>query len=107
MFCSWKTSSKENDEQFKSNLKNFYLLKIRQVVHMAHDELRDKIQEIIHNNLIMRQEDYWWLASIVLGTSLNLFVQEVNNTQLITLLCNGYDIISSLVENNYAQVWMS
>ena len=36
------TSSEENDEQFKSNLKNFYLLKICLVVYMVKDELRVK-----------------------------------------------------------------
>ena len=53
------TSSKENNEQFKSNRKNFDLLKNKRlVVYMAQDELRGKIQEIIHNNLIIQQEDY-------------------------------------------------
>ena len=50
--------SKENDEQFKSSLKNFYLLKICLVANMVQDELRVKVQEIIHNNLIMQWEDY-------------------------------------------------
>ena len=36
------TSSEENDEQFKSNLKNFYLLKICLVVYMVKDEPRVK-----------------------------------------------------------------
>ena len=53
------TSSKENEEQFKSNLMNFYLFEnICLVANMVQDELRGKTQEIIHNNLIMQQEDY-------------------------------------------------
>ena len=36
------TSSKENDEQFKFNLKNFYYLKNTSMVYMAQDELRNK-----------------------------------------------------------------
>ena len=52
-------SSKEKDEQFKSNLMNFYLFEnIHLVANMVQDELRGKTQEIIHNNLIMQREDY-------------------------------------------------
>ena len=57
LLIKFVTSSKENDEQFESNLKIFYLLEICLVVYMVQDELRVKIQEIIHNNLIMQQED--------------------------------------------------
>ena len=55
---------------------------------MAQDELRNKSWEIDHNELIMQQEDYWWLRPIVFGGSLNLLVKEVNVAWLITLLCN-------------------
>ena len=36
----------------------------------------------------MQWEDYWQLVSIVLGTSLNLLVKEVNVAWLINLLCD-------------------
>ena len=40
-------------------------------------ELTTRVQGIIHNNLIMQQDDQWQLRSIVLGDSLNLLVEEV------------------------------
>ena len=43
-------------------------------------ELTTRVQEIIHNNLIMQQEDLWQLRSIVLRISLNLLAEEVINT---------------------------
>ena len=61
---------------------------MRLVVYMAQDELRNKSTVIIHNDLIMRREDYWWLVSIVLGASLNLLVKEVNVPRLLILLWN-------------------
>ena len=39
------TFSKENDEQFESNLKNFYLLKICLVIYMVQDELTTREEE--------------------------------------------------------------
>ena len=49
-----------------------------------------RVQEIIHNNLIMQQEkDKWQSWSIVLGGSLNLLVEEVIMASHINLLCNG------------------
>ena len=52
-------SSKENDEQFKSNLKHFYLLnKIHPSYMAVRDELGNKSTELIHNGLIMQWEDY-------------------------------------------------
>ena len=44
------------------------------------------MQEIIHNNLIMQREDLWQLRFIVLGNSLNLLVEGVNQAWLINLL---------------------
>ena len=47
-----------DDEQFKSKLKHFYLLsKTRPGYMVVPRELRNKIQEIIHSNLIMQRED--------------------------------------------------
>ena len=55
---------------------------------MVQDELRNKSTGIIHNELIMHREDEWQLQPIVLSTSLNLLVKEVNVAWLIILLCN-------------------
>ena len=67
-------------------------------------ELSSKSTGVMHNNLIMQQEDQWQLQSIVLGGSLNLLVEEVIEARLINLFCNGYDSIDTQVENNYMQV---
>ena len=41
----------------KSNLRASICCKIRLVVYMAQDELRNKSTGIIHNELIMQRED--------------------------------------------------
>ena len=46
-------TSKENDEQIKSNLTTSIYCKIRLVANMVQDELRNKSTGIIHNELIM------------------------------------------------------
>ena len=51
-------SQQENDEQIKSNLRTSIYCKICLVIYMAQDELRNKSTGIIHNELIMQQEDY-------------------------------------------------
>ena len=56
---------------------------------MVQDELTTRVLEIIHNNLIMQQEDQWQLRSIVLQGSLNLLVEEVIKARLINLLRVG------------------
>ena len=48
------TFSKENDEQFKSSLKHFYLLNVLTTM-VVQDELTTRVREIIHNNSIMQQ----------------------------------------------------
>ena len=48
--------SKENDEQIKSNLRTSICFKIH-LVYMVRDELTSKSTGIIHNDLIMQQED--------------------------------------------------
>ena len=53
---------------------------------MVKDELTTGEQAIHQNNLIMQQEDYWQLQSIVLRDSLNLLFEEVHVAQLIVLL---------------------
>ena len=41
---------------------------------VVHGKLSTRVQEIIHNNLIMQWEDWWKLWFIVLFASLNLLV---------------------------------
>ena len=72
----------------KSNLITSIYSKICLVANMIQDELRNKSTGIIHNELIMQQEDDWQLQFIVLRTSLNLMVKEVNVARLIVLFCN-------------------
>ena len=50
-------SSKENDEQIKSNLGTSIYCKTGLVANMVQDELRNKSTGIIHNDLIMQWED--------------------------------------------------
>ena len=50
-----KFVTKNDDEQFKSNLKHFYLLRL--VTNMVQDELTTREQAIHQNNLIMQRED--------------------------------------------------
>ena len=49
--------SKEIHEQIKSNLRTSIYCKRCLVVYTVQDELRNKSTEIIHNELIMQQED--------------------------------------------------
>ena len=79
---------KEIHEQIKSNLRTSIYCKIRLVVYTVQDELRNKSTGIIHNELIMQWKDQGQLQSVVLSSSLNLLVKEVNVAWLIILLCN-------------------
>ena len=49
--------NKEIHKQIKSNLRTSIYCKIRLVVYLVQDELRNKSTGIIHNELIMRRED--------------------------------------------------
>ena len=51
--------SKENDEQLslKKSKELLFIEKIHLVANMVQDELRNKSTGIIHNELIMQQED--------------------------------------------------
>ena len=46
------------DEQMKSNLRTSIYYKLRLVVYMVQDELRNKITGIILNDLIIQQESW-------------------------------------------------
>ena len=57
MVTKFVIPSKENDEQIKSNRRTSIYCKIRPVVYMDQDELRNKSTGIIYNELIMQQKD--------------------------------------------------
>ena len=49
--------NKENDEQLSLIKRTSIYCKMRLVVYMAQDELRNKSPGIIHNDLIMQRKD--------------------------------------------------
>ena len=57
MVIKFAIPSKENHEQIKSNQRTSIYCKIRLVVYVVQDELRNKSTGIIHNELIMQQKD--------------------------------------------------
>ena len=57
MVIKFVIPSKENDEQIKPNLRTSIYCKIRLVIYMVQDELRNKSTGIIHNELIMQWKD--------------------------------------------------
>ena len=64
--------SKENDKQIKTKLRTSIYCKICLVVYMVQDELRKNCTGIIHNDLIMQQEDIdsYCLCGSIMGCSL-------------------------------------
>ena len=62
--------------------------------------LSGKSTGVMHNILIMQQEDKWQLWSIVLGGSLNLLVEEVIKAQLVRVFTEYLITLGHLLRTN-------